>query len=632
MRKSFVLSPHWCDPQTLEQNWLSRQGSAGHPGLKPLPTRRFGSADEHAAEEQIEEYEGCLRPFIVAPSSHLRLAWDIAGLPLIFWDIITIPLGVFNRPETTFSILGDWTTQLFWTADMVASCFTGIVDHGNTIMHPKKIISHYLRTWFILDVVVVGLDWFVTFLGVTFGGGATDMVKLIRILRIVRILRLLRLAKLKRIINQIYDHINSEHTSIIMNIVKLVAFLLIVNHIIACLWYLVSDSYDGRGRQTSWVKHYRMHEHTWKYQYLTALHWSLTQFTPASMHVQPQNSYERGIAIFIIILALLMFSSVVGSITSSMTQLRALRENEWKQFWLLRRYLRQQAVPMILSVRIQRYLEYACGNRKEMVPPSAVNILSLLSDQLKDELECAIIQPNVRVHCLFKYMDNYFAVTLNRLARKAITRKLLARYDSLFYHTDIALGMYFTICGDLSYSKPKMSDGRRMSEESRITHEHCLSEPALWSPRWEHLGEVKAQSECDMIAILPQKFADIVTSNPGLLINVRNYAQHYVEWLSLLDVDALSDVEEAANCEAHMVVEKPVHREASEKPMLFGSKQRLMKSVRKKGQRWNHGMHKMFSRCTEHMSQSPHGYKQESGKETVKASDGTSSTGSQLSH
>merc|ERR1719471_252981 len=101
----------------------------------------------------------------------------------------------------------------------------------------------------------------------------------------------------------------------------------------------------------------------WDYLYFTSFHWAITQFTPASMDVQPQNLLERVFTVLIVVFALVAFSYVVGSITGSLTQLRSMQEDTYKQFWNLRRYLKQHRVPTALSARIQRYLEHAWSSQ-----------------------------------------------------------------------------------------------------------------------------------------------------------------------------------------------------------------------------------------------------------------------------
>merc|ERR1719414_2266156 len=98
---------------------------------------------------------------------------------------------------------------------------------------------------------------------------------------------------------------------------------------------------------------------------MTAFHWSITQFTPASMSVQPTNLVERTFAVAVVVCALVGFSYVVGSITGSLTQLRGIHEEESKIFWELRRYLKRNKVNPELSYRIQRYCEHAWHSQQE---------------------------------------------------------------------------------------------------------------------------------------------------------------------------------------------------------------------------------------------------------------------------
>merc|ERR1719436_424296 len=79
-------------------------------------------------------------------------------------------------------------------------------------------------------------------------------------------------------------------------------------------------------------------------QYFTSLHWSITQFTPASMDVYATNVPERLFSIVILFWALVALSSIIGSVSASMTALRNMSADENKQMWMLRRYLRQERI------------------------------------------------------------------------------------------------------------------------------------------------------------------------------------------------------------------------------------------------------------------------------------------------
>ncbi|CAE8602763.1 unnamed protein product, partial [Polarella glacialis] len=265
-----------------------------------------------------------MKAFIAYPGSKYRVFWDLIGGILILYDLILIPMKVFEMPETTFLITMDWITLIFWTGNVGATLTSGFVKQGVTIMSPSRILFNYLKTWCIVDCVVLGPDWAFTILA---SGSGTESVKMLRMLRLARTVRLLRLFKLKWILDSINDYLDSEFMSIITNIVKMVLFLLAINHFIACMWFLItSDSGDG----LNWIKKYGYEDVDWSMQYLTAFHWSITQFTPAGMEVNPTNGTERIFTLCVVVFALVGFSYVVGSITGSLTQLRGLSEQATK--------------------------------------------------------------------------------------------------------------------------------------------------------------------------------------------------------------------------------------------------------------------------------------------------------------
>ena len=107
-----------------------------------------------------------------------------------------------------------------------------------------------------------------------------------------------------------------------------------MNHVFACLWYLIGVAGEG---DEHWVWHYQILEDLVVERYMLSLHWSLTQFTPAGIEVHPRNVYERVFNVFLILIAMVGFSSFVSAITASMTRLRSLQGNELAEGFLLRR-------------------------------------------------------------------------------------------------------------------------------------------------------------------------------------------------------------------------------------------------------------------------------------------------------
>eukprot|EP00415_Alexandrium_ostenfeldii_P005161 UN5161 len=204
--------------------------------------------------------------------------------------------------------------MVYWTANVPMTLQVGFVRDGVTIMDFSQICINYARTWLLLDVAMVLPDWIFTIAATLDHGAresASDGFKFLRMARLIRIVRLLRLLRLGRLMQTLNDLIETEHMNIFVNIVKMIVLLLAINHYIACLWFLLGVSWD---RDDTWVIYHRFTDADahWSYQYLTAFHWAITQFTPASMHVQPQNRIERAFAILVVIFALVGFSYPAG--------------------------------------------------------------------------------------------------------------------------------------------------------------------------------------------------------------------------------------------------------------------------------------------------------------------------------
>lgn len=73
--------------------------------------------------------------------------------------------------------------------------------------------------------------------------------------------------------------------------------------------------------------------------YTCAFHWSLTQFTPATQNLSPVSYLERFFACFVVLVALVTFSTFLGKMTSGMSQLLSLHADRQQQETMLRQFM-----------------------------------------------------------------------------------------------------------------------------------------------------------------------------------------------------------------------------------------------------------------------------------------------------
>jgi len=329
------------------------------------------------------------------------------------------------------------------------------------------------------------------------------------------------LLKLKRIVNTVYDMIDSEYTFLILDLCRLLTFILALNHVIACSWFAIGSAASRRGDQ-NWLENSEVPvlQEPVVLQYTTALHWSLTQFTPASMDVSARNTEERVFSITVLFFALVAFGSIVGSVTSSMTLLRKLKEDSVKQFWMLRRYMKQNGISHSLNERIVKFLEHCQEIRSNQVDEKSVMILSGLSVALRCELFDEMHRPHLQLHPLMAYIGHrdHMPFVMYRLCSECVRVFSCAMDDVIFSHGDGAAWMYFVRNGSFTYALSPRASVNAQSERSLqdplpLNVKAWVSEAVLWTT-WQHRGTLRATMPGDLLLLDPDAFAQVMSIHP----------------------------------------------------------------------------------------------------------------------
>ncbi|CAK0892891.1 unnamed protein product, partial [Prorocentrum cordatum] len=179
---------------------------------------------------------------VLPPFTRFRILWDLVGMALCVHDVTMFPALVFELSEDylAFRLHFDWCSAVFWTLDILLNFRTGyMASDGLLEMRRDRVARHYIRSWFVPDLIVTIFDW--VFLLISTGGtGILRVVKAVS--RARRALRLLRMPKVNATFNQIVGAMNSESMSIVAGLVKFLLILILVTHYVACVWYWLADT------------------------------------------------------------------------------------------------------------------------------------------------------------------------------------------------------------------------------------------------------------------------------------------------------------------------------------------------------------------------------------------------------
>jgi hypothetical protein len=461
------------------------------------------------------------------PNSHLRTFWDTLSVLFLSYDCVMIPLYVFG-----IGIGGDWRpmeflVSMFWTLDIVMSFFTGYYTLYGVELRPAMIARGYVfRGTFCFDIVIVLIDWLIS-LSEMLAGDAFQLARLgkfVRFGRGLRLLRLLRILKIPAALEHICDAIQSKAFTTGVGILQSVGLIIIANHFVACVFYALSNSLREDFSQPAWVDQLYAEERATLYFYFTALHWSVTQFTPASMEVQPRNSSERIFAVVIVFTALMVFSSFVSGITTSMTSLREFNKHRDEQLQLLRKYIIDKKLSMDLSHRISTFIQQHQFLTRRTPHEQDIEVFALIPAAMRLQLRWEAHSPTlIRVPFLFQVNDCDWEVFLE-ICNTCLVEQPWAPARDVFLPAHEAQEMLFLMAGHVDYvadeeqlhkfQAPRML-ARPSGSASEAPPDPVFCQASLWI-HYRHSGRLSCVSAVEILAMSTEAFRKVVKQNAGI--------------------------------------------------------------------------------------------------------------------
>jgi len=407
--------------------------------------------------------------------------------------------------------------------DMMSSFLTGYhTAEGIIEVEPCRVARHYLRTWFSLDVLVTASDWFSLILNLS----SSSIFRLGKVLsRGLRGLRLLRLGKILTMLNASLGSINSEKAFTIMGICKLVVMITIANHYVGCMWYFLSE--HRTTDEPKWTREY-LHpaNNNTGFAYSTSLHWALTQFTPASMEVVPQNSLERIFTCSVIITALVVFSSFVSSVTQAMTHLRNIHARQTEQECLVRRFFCEYNINRELAGRVKHFLHAHHLMSGRRIKEKDVPAFRLLPKFIREELRQEAFLPFLCNHPFFRMYWQTDPKAVRRLCNAGLEESAMLPMEELFWHGEEVNRMIFVTSGAVIYhhgEKDLMGPivvevGQWACEEILWAAYSMLSGPFIAGP-----------SGCELLCVIPTALHGIGRVSTDSIGFVVKYAEMFIQ-------------------------------------------------------------------------------------------------------
>lgn len=510
---------------------MSEALQAQLPYHKQQTTNSAGAKDQLTDSTAPEPMSGfahyadaalnCLAQHVQHPQTSMRSWWDMASIAIIIWDMVVLPLQVFDPPANVFVDFMSWVTRIFWTFDVPLSCITGYIhDNGEVEMDPKQILLRYASSWLVFDLALVIFEWSEIFWrGVLVDTGALAG----RTTKIFRLIRLLRVLRMRQAMVSFVERIRSENVVLLAEILKIMLVIVGIAHLVACLWYWIGTR---EGEAMSWVKTDGWDQEALHYRYATCLHWSLSQLTGGMDEIHPKNAPERVFAIVVFLIAFIAAAVFISNITSSLTRLDIIKSRRATQVSILRRYLAQHGISQRLMQRIQRNAFHALSEREKYKPEAEVDLICLLSETLRVEIHFEMYAPMFSGHDFFAAYCEECPHVMRHVCHRAISTQVLTKGDLLFCAGELPPDpkMYVVRAGTLLYTSIH-------GDQKFLGTGQVVAEPALWTS-WVHRGICVANGECRVCILNAKEFASIVCQFDHSDFDPCRYAGAYVHDLN----------------------------------------------------------------------------------------------------
>ena len=200
----------------------------------------------------MKKYTYC----ILLPDDPFKQWWDFVNMIMILFVCVTTPARIAFTEEDNFTwtLIGICVDTIFFV-DLVLNFFTAYHDRElNLIDDRKKIIKHYLKGWFFIDLISI-----LPISLITRTGDYNSLARIARFPKLYRLVKIMRLVRILKIVKQKSKFVKylNEVLKITAGLERLLFFILlfiVICHIVTCLWIFTARLEDFN--PDTWVVRY----------------------------------------------------------------------------------------------------------------------------------------------------------------------------------------------------------------------------------------------------------------------------------------------------------------------------------------------------------------------------------------
>jgi len=284
---------------------------------------------------------------IFHPDSKFIRLWEVLIVCITIYNAFLVPFRIaFQIRFDGTWILLDLVGDAILIADIFLRFHLGYFDRGEYIEDQKKIAQYYRSGLFRRHLIA------------SFPGDIIIRIlfpKSLFIIALLRLPRLLRLPQFYRIVNRWETNIHIDPTLIRM--CKLVIFIALITHWVACGWFLIGNWEINSGE--SWLINKSLESVSIRTQYMNSLYWAITTLTTVGYgDITPTTEIEIIFTLIVMFLGISMYAYIIGNVSSLISNIDAAQARYREKLDQIQTYMRENKIPPKLQQKIRDYYQY----------------------------------------------------------------------------------------------------------------------------------------------------------------------------------------------------------------------------------------------------------------------------------
>lgn len=484
---------------------------------------------------------------------------------MCFIDFRVTEEGLVGTTDPTLGWqIANWTIDISFILDLVAQFFFSFQDNrGRLISHPKKIAEAYLKGWFLFDFIACLPP---QLFSLALGAGNSNMNKVARLPRLYRIGRLARLARILRLSHLLRTFRSNPFVAAVQrcvgnsraaSVTKLALVLLLLAHLLGCLWYLVAALNNNPVEDTWLSRRDRLLSKSAFSHWINSVYFVLTVFTTVGFgDISAGTASEAVVGLILMLMGAIINSIIVSEVIAVVTRVDGANAEMRSKKQAIQSYsnqvdlrdskLEERCLKFAEFSTIAKYADRAAKHKQDFDWRSLWDVIHNMPFDMKVDLMQRVFDGVLHQNRFFR-ISNQDAISLALFTSQHLSQCFFTPGQTVYSLGDQPTGLFLIQSGVLSpVAVPTESGGvsdaffflgnfAESEDPEFVDCPYMLCGKGNFIGEWElinphpRVSTVQAEKKSSCLFLSQKAFIILVMTFPKFLDSFKRYARRREE-------------------------------------------------------------------------------------------------------